>query len=169
MRARIGTTFNQYSRSALRCERLSAYLSERADARYLLVGEAAGYRGARISGLPFTSERQLSGTGPAEATATIVQRTLAELELADDVLLWNVVPTHPHQPGRPESNRRPTKPEVREAMWLLEQLAAGRRTIAVGRLAHSVLGGRYVRHPSHGGSSEFRAGVLLSIREWRGS
>ena len=34
-----------------------------------------------ISGLPFTSERQLTGAGPAEATATIVQRVLAELGL----------------------------------------------------------------------------------------
>ena len=90
--ARIGETFNQYANSELRRERLIAYLSRRADARYLLVGEAAGYRGARVSGLPFTSERQLSGTGPAEATATIVHRTLAELQLEIDVLLWNVVP-----------------------------------------------------------------------------
>lgn len=130
---------------------------------YLLVGEAAGYRGARVSGLPFTSERQLSGSGAAEATATIVHRVLAELELHEDVLLWNVVPTHPHQSGRLQSNRRPTRPEVRDAMRFLEQLAGGRRTIAVGRLAHSVLGGRYVRHPSHGGSAEFRLGLLLSI------
>ena len=88
---------------------------------------------------------------------------LAELELADDVLLWNVVPTHPHRPGIPSSNRRPTAAEVREAMRFLLELAAGRRTIAVGRLAHSVLGGRYVRHPSHGGSAAFRAALLLSI------
>ena len=162
--ARIGTTFNQYARSALRRRRLAAYLVGRAEASYLLVGEAAGYRGARISGLPFTSERQLSGLGPAEATATIVRRTLAELGLEDEVLLWNVVPTHPHRPGEPSSNRRPTNAEVRDAMPFLEQLACGRRTIAVGRLAHSVLGGEYVRHPSHGGSAAFRAGLLLSIR-----
>lgn len=161
--ARIGQTFNQYAGSELRRARLVAYLERRADARHLLVGEAAGYRGARVSGVPFTSERQLSGTGPAEATATIVHRTLAELDLEDDVLLWNVVPTHPHQPGVPGSNRRPTAREVREAMRFLVELAAGRRTIAVGRLAHSVLGGRYVRHPSHGGSASFRAGLLLSI------
>lgn len=147
----------------MRRARLEAYLSRRAAARYLLVGEAAGYRGARVSGLPFTSERQLSGTGPAEATATIVHRVLAELGLEQDVLLWNVVPTHPHEAGEPRSNRRPTKPEVLEAMRFLMELAAGRRTIAVGRLAHSVLGGRYVRHPSHGGSARFRAGLLLSI------
>jgi uracil-DNA glycosylase len=163
-RARIGTTFNQYAGSRLRRARLEAYLNRRAEARYLLVGEAAGYRGARVSGLPFTSERQLSGEGPAEATATIVHRVLAELGLEEDVLLWNVVPTHPHQAGEPRSNRRPTKPEVFEAMSFLDQLAAGRRTIGVGRLAHSVLGGPYVRHPSHGGSALFRTGLLLSIR-----
>jgi uracil-DNA glycosylase len=161
--ARIGQTFNQYAGSELRRARLAAYLERRADARYLLVGEAAGYRGARVSGVPFTSERQLSGAGPAEATATIVHRILAELELEDDVLLWNVVPTHPHRPGIPRSNRRPTVGEVREAMRFLLELAAGRRTVAVGRLAHSVVGGRYVRHPSHGGSGRFRAGLLLSI------
>jgi hypothetical protein len=140
------------------------YLARRADARYLLVGEAAGYRGARISGLPFTSERQLTGAGPAEATASIVHRTLAELEFEADVLLWNVVPTHPHRRGEPLSNRPPAKTEVREAMRFLEHVAAGRRTIAVGRLAHSVLGGRYVRHPSHGGAAPFRRGLLLSMR-----
>ncbi len=162
-RARIGVTFNQYADSELRRGRLTAYLERRAGAHYVLVGEAAGYRGARISGVPFTSERQLSGSGPGEATATIVQRTLAELELADEVLLWNVVPTHPHHPGRPESNRPPTKSEVREAMCLLEQLAVRRRTFAVGRVAHAVLGGTYIRHPSHGGAAAFRAGLLLSI------
>jgi uracil-DNA glycosylase len=161
--ARIGETYNQYADSELRCARLASYLGSRASARYLLVGEAAGYRGARRSGLPFTSERQVSGAGPAEATATIVHRTLAELGLEDEVLLWNVVPTHPHRPGVPESNRRPTTTEVREAMRFCLELAAGRRTIAVGRLAHSVLGGRYVRHPSHGGSTPFREGLLLSI------
>jgi uracil-DNA glycosylase len=161
--ARIGRTFNQYAGSELRRVRLADYLDRRADAGYLLVGEAAGYRGARVSGIPFTSEHQLSGDGPAEATATIVHRTLAELELEDDVLMWNVVPTHPHRPGVPSSNRRPTVGEVREAMRFLLVLVAGRRTIAVGRLAHSVLGGRYVRHPSHGGSARFRAGLLLSI------
>jgi uracil-DNA glycosylase len=162
--AQIGDTYNQYAESELRRERLIAYLNHRVEARYLLVGEAAGYRGARVSGLPFTSERQLSGTGPAEATATIVRRTLAELQLEADVLLWNVVPTHPHRPGEARSNRRPTKTEVREAMRFLDRLAAGRRTIAVGRLAHAILGGRYVRHPSHGGAARFRAGLVLSIR-----
>lgn len=163
--ARIGETFNQYASSELRRDRLAEYLDRRADAPYVLVGEAAGYRGARVSGLPFTSERQLSGSGPGEATATIVRRTLDELGLAEDVLLWNVVPTHPHRPGEPESNRRPTSDEVQVSMRFLDALRTGRQTIPVGRLAHAVLGGRYARHPSHGGSADFRSGLLLSLRQ----
>ena len=70
-RARVGSTHNQYTRSQLRRDRLRTYLAAHASAEIVLVGEAAGYRGARISGVPFTSERQLTGTGPAEASATI--------------------------------------------------------------------------------------------------
>ena len=87
--ARIGATFNFYRDgrgAALRRERLVSYLESRRDAGVLLVGEAAGWRGARRSGVPFTSERQLTGTGPAEPTATIVRRTLAELGLEEEVL-----------------------------------------------------------------------------------
>src|SRR6266481_5231170 len=122
-RTRVGSTYNQYARSPLRRERLRAYLEARAGAKIILVGEAAGYRGARISGVPFTSERQLTGAGPAEASATIVHRALAELGIADDVLLWNVVPTHP---GTPASNRRPTSSEVRAARPFLDELVRGR-------------------------------------------
>jgi uracil-DNA glycosylase len=160
---RIGATFNQYAegaRAELLRQRLAAYLEARAAAPILLVGEAPGYRGARVSGLPFTSERQLTGTGPAEATATIVRRVLADLELEDDVLLWNVVPTHP---GTETANRAPTAAEVRLGLPFVERLAAGRRVIAVGRVAAGALDAPYVRHPSHGGASAFRRGVTKRI------
>jgi uracil-DNA glycosylase len=156
--AEIGRTFNFYrdgDGADLRRRRLRDYLEEHAGARVLLVGEAAGYRGARVSGIPFTSERQLTGRGPAEATATIVQRTLTELEL--DALCWNVVPTHP---GTTRSNRRPTRAEVAAGRPFLDELAAGRRILAVGRLAAAVTGAPYIRHPSHGGAAEFQAGLL---------
>ncbi len=156
--ARIGETFNFYREgegAELRRRRLCEYLEARGVARLLLVGEAAGYRGARVSGIPFTSERQLTGAGPAEATATIVQRTLAELGLQP--LCWNVVPTHP---GTPDSNRRPTCAEVDAARPFLEELAAGRRILAVGRLAAAVTNAPYIRHPAHGGAAEFRTGLL---------
>jgi uracil-DNA glycosylase len=158
--ARIGATFNQYADSQLRRERLAAYLAERADTPLLVVGEAPGYRGTRISGIPLTSERLLTGTGPAEATATIVHRTLAELGLAHDVLLWNLVPTHP---GTATSNRPPTRAEIDHSEPFLSELARGRRIVAVGRLAHARLGGPYVRHPSHGGASAFRSGLVAAL------
>ena len=50
---------------------MRAYLDAKRDASIVLVGEAAGYRGARVSGIAFTSERQLTGAGPSEASATI--------------------------------------------------------------------------------------------------
>jgi len=154
--ARIGATYNQYADSPLRRRRLAEYLAARRRAPLLLVGEAAGYRGARVSGLPFTSERQLTGRGPAEATATIVHRVLERLGLTEDVLLWNVVPTHP---GTESSNRLPTRAEVAAAEPFLTELARGRRVVAVGRLAAAATGAPYVRHPSHGGAVAFEAGL----------
>jgi uracil-DNA glycosylase len=155
-RARIGETYNQYAESPHLRERLGSYLEAHREAGVVLVGEAAGYRGARVSGIPFTSERQLTGSGPAEATATIVHRVLAALGVEDEVLLWNVVPTHP---GSESSNRRPTRAEVEAASPFLDELTRGRVVIGVGRLAASVLETRYVRHPSHGGAAEFEAGL----------
>jgi uracil-DNA glycosylase family 4 len=158
--AEIGATFNQYAASPLLQQRLETYLAERAHAEVVLVGEAAGYRGARVSGIPFTSERQLTGTGPAEATATIVHRVLAELGAENEVLLWNIVPTHP---GSETSNRRPTRAEIEAAAPFLHELTRDRVTIAVGRLAATVLDAPYVRHPSHGGAAAFEAGLRLAF------
>jgi hypothetical protein len=154
--AEIGETYNQYASSALLRDRLCSYLEARREAKIVLVGEAAGYRGARVSGIPFTSERQITGSGPAEATATIVNRVLAKLGVGDEVLLWNVVPTHP---GTENSNRRPTRGEVVAGSPFLAELTRERVAIAVGRLASSVLDAPYVRHPSHGGAAAFEAGL----------
>jgi len=150
----IGATYNQYADSELRRERLRAHFERNAST--ILVGEAAGYRGARVSGVAFTSEQQLTGTGPAEASATIVHRVLRELGIEDDVLLWNVVPTHP---GTERSNRRPTRAEVDASLPFLVELTRGRRVVAVGRLAAEVLDAPYVRHPAHGGAREFAEGL----------
>jgi uracil-DNA glycosylase len=158
--ARIGDTFNFYrdgDGAETRRSRLRSYLRAKANAPLLLVGEAPGYRGARLSGIPFTSERQLTGSGPAEASATIVHRVLAELELEERVLLWNVVPTHP---GTATSNRRPLAAEIAGGRPFLRELAAGRRVIAVGRVAQAALeGAPYVRHPSQGGAVAFAEGL----------
>jgi hypothetical protein len=153
---RIGATHNQYARSALLRGRLRAYLAAREGAPVVLVGEAAGYRGARVSGIAFTSERQLTGVGPAEASATIVHRVLAALRVEEDVLLWNVVPTHP---GTTTSNRAPTREEIVAARPFLDAVTRGRNVVAVGRVAAAALDAPYVRHPSHGGAAAFADGL----------
>jgi hypothetical protein len=109
--------------------------------------------------VPFTSERQLTGAGPAESTATIVHRVLAELGIEDDVLLWNVVPTHPHCPDEPASNRRPRAEEVAASRPFLEELARSRQVVPVGRVAEAALDIEGIRHPSHGGAAAFRDGL----------
>lgn len=155
----IGATFNFYrdgERAAVLRERIEAYLDARACASILLVGEAPGYRGTRVSGIPLTSERQLTGTGPAEATATVVHSALAELGVTGDVLLWNVVPTHP---GDERSNRRPSRTQIEAGLPFVRELARGRRVIPVGRIAQEACGGTYLRHPAHGGAAEFRRGL----------
>jgi len=158
--ATIGETFNFYRDgpgAATRRRRLADYLDSRSEAPFLLVGEAAGYRGARVSGIPFTSERQLTGTGPAEASATIVHRVLTELGLEESVVLWNVVPTHP---GTSSSNRPPSTAEIGAGLRFALELARSRRVVAVGRVAQAALDAPYVRHPSHGGAADFREGLL---------
>ena len=167
--ATIGNTFNFYRHghgAGNRRQRLAAYLESREGAPLLLVGEAAGYRGARVSGIPFTSERQLTGEGPAEATATIVHRVLAELGLEEHVLLWNVVPTHP---GTATSNRRLRAAEIAEGLPFALELARGRRVLAVGRVAEAVLGAPYVRHPSHGGAAAFAEGLRCVLERRAGA
>jgi hypothetical protein len=107
----------------------------------------------------------LTGSGPAEATATIVRRVLAELGLEEATLCWNVVPTHP---GTEATNRRPTGAEVDAGAAFLARLSRGRRVLAVGRLAEAVTCAPYVRHPSHGGAEAFRDGLLRFAVDGRG-
>lgn len=149
----------------------------------LLLGEAPGFRGMRITGVPFTNTRILQdgidhfglfgpGKGyilPSEApavapepTATVMWRVLEELDFLP--LLWSAYPFHPHLPNRPQSNRTPTTAEavLGEPFWLaLTRLFPVTSVVAVGNVAHrSVLAsGRSVpkvRHPAHGGKARFR-------------
>jgi uracil-DNA glycosylase len=183
-RLRIGETFNQYAdegpddlpgAAAIRLANLRAYIDERAGADVVCLGEAGGYQGMRWSGIAFTSERDLLRWGPpyavtcaarrwSEPSGTIVHKVLGELGAERRVILWNTVPTHPHRPGEPLSNRRPTTAEVEAgaplAMRLVE-LVQPRIVVAVGRIAESVLppGTTYVRHPANAGGPAFREGM----------
>jgi hypothetical protein len=183
-RARIGATFNQYAEegpddvpgaAAIRLANLRAYLGERTGADVVALGEAAGYQGMRWSGIAFTSERDLLRWGEpflptcaarrfSEPSGTIVHRVLGELGAERRVILWNTVPTHPHRPGVPLSNRRPAVAEVEAGADLARRLIAlvrPRTVVAVGRIAESVLGegATYVRHPANGGGTAFAEGM----------
>ncbi len=147
------------------------------------MGEAAGYQGMRWSGIAFTSERTLARWGLpyrptslgrkggwSEPSGTIVHGLLEELGVEDRVILWNTVPTHPHHPGRPLSNRRPTREEIEQGRVLLDQLMAAvkpKLLVAVGRIAESMLAGSgavYVRHPAQSGATAFRRGMREAIQ-----
>ena len=60
----------------------------------------------------------------SEPSGTIVHRVLGELGAERRVILWNTVPTHPHRPGVPLSNRRPTVAEVAAGAEFAERLIA---------------------------------------------
>ncbi|HET6848008.1 MAG TPA: uracil-DNA glycosylase [Gaiellales bacterium] len=180
--ATIGSTFNLYAggEGAVRLANLRAYLAERRGADVVALGEAAGYQGMRWSGIAFTSERDLARWGPpyrptsdrpngwSEPSGTIVHRVLDELGAERRVILWNTVPHHPHHPGRPLSNRRPTVAEVAAGAVYAErliELVRPRLVLAVGRIAEGVLGDRaaYIRHPANGGGPAFAAGITEAL------
>jgi uracil-DNA glycosylase len=150
----------------------------------LLVGEAPGWHGCRFSGLPFTSEAQLSsgslpfqgqlsscsGAPHAEASATIFWQALKAHH--PHFFVWTSLPFHPHRPGQPLSNRTPTRQELQTYLPILAEvvrLLAPELVLAVGRQAQQALKwldilALAVRHPAHGGASEFRVGIIEALR-----
>ena len=186
--------FNEYApgnaNNAIRRANLRLYLRALAarSPRTLLVMEAPGYRGCRLTGVPVTSRKVLLEGVPAlqifgveagyrdvadagfervysEQSATIVWTALAQLKALP--LIWNTYPFHPHKVGRPDSNRKPRKAETElGATFLLRILAQWRfrQVVAVGNVAFQTLGDlgiacRKVRHPAHGGKNDFVAGL----------
>lgn len=171
-----------------RLQRLRAHLAIRP--RHMLIGEASGYQGCHVSGIPFTSERLIiAGAIPrvgtdgtrlsvrprpwSEPSATTVWGALHELGIADDTVLWNAFPWHPHLPGKLQSNRTPTPAERAAGLATLHALLAAfpeARLFAVGRQAEAATSsvGRSVtalRHPSMGGATAFRAGLKRALRD----
>jgi uracil-DNA glycosylase len=174
--------------NALRRGNLAIYLQEMLarSPQVLLVGEAPGFRGMRITGVPFTNRTMFEGPanafglfGPgkgyvlpaeaagvaAEPTATVMWQVLAELDVLP--LLWSACPWHTHRPGQPLSNRTPTSAEAAlgTPFWQeLTELFPIRTVVAVGNVAHrslqrSGLAAPKIRHPAHGGRAGFKAGL----------
>jgi uracil-DNA glycosylase len=174
--------------NALRRRNLAIYLREMLDRspHVLLVGEAPGFRGMGITGVPFTNRTIFQGPansfglfGPgkgyvlpaeaarvaAEPTATVMWQVLAELDFLP--LLWSACPWHTHVPGRPLSNRTPTaaEAELGTPFWqALSEEFAIETVVAVGNVAHrslhrSGLDVPKIRHPAHGGRAGFKRGL----------
>ena len=149
--------FNQYSselpENSVRRENLRLYLlqimSRKPDV--LIIGEAPGYKGCRLTGVPFTSERILvknenifgfskgyritdeNGIPVSEQTATIVWNVLAELMgIRSDKgknyntpklpLFWNAFPFHPYKRGNIRSNRKPNREELKTGELFLRRM-----------------------------------------------
>ncbi len=186
--------FNEYApgdaNNAIRRANLRLYLRVMAgrQPRTLLVMEAPGYRGCRLTGVPVTSRKVLLEGLPAhgifgreagfqdvsdigfervygEQSATIVWGALAGVGALP--LIWNAFPFHPHKPGQPRSNRKPRAAEIALGAPILRRLLDDwtfDEVIAVGNVAYETLlgegvGCEKVRHPAQGGKPEFVRGL----------
>ncbi len=119
--------------NAIRRRNLARYLEQLAERRpaTLLVGEAPGYRGMAITGVPFTNTVLLQRGIPefgllgiengyeipdapgvaAEPTATVMWQALVALDFVP--VLWSAFPLHPHRPGTPDRTARRRRPRPR--------------------------------------------------------
>lgn len=167
-----------------RLERLREHLRRTESGDLVFVGEAAGWNGARQSGVPFTSAADVGLQGNTEPSATVMHTLLDRYGLAKRALLWNAFPLHPHKPGDPRSNRTPTAGEFRSGQDTIRLAVRGRRIICVGRKAqlwvHRATGvaiadasqaretdrALRIRHPSHGGGPEFLAQGSAALELW---
>lgn len=154
----------------------------------LLVCEAPGYRGCRITGIPLCSRKLLlNGVDElgifgrthgyleasdsafqnihGEQSATIVWNELRALGILP--LIWNAFPWHPHRRNEPLSNRTPTKDELALGREILAQVIEQfhiTQILAIGRSAQGSLRAMGIshvcaRHPAHGGKQDFAASL----------
>lgn len=105
--------FGDSRESAIRRNNLKVYLNKMklVNPNFLILGEAPGYKGCRLSGIAFTSERVLLQNEffknepiqfinekdklESEISATIVWSEISKLNKLP--LLWNIFPFHPTQ------------------------------------------------------------------------
>lgn len=184
--------YNQYAygnpENAIRRDNLLIYLRQMAklEPKMILVGEAPGYRGSRLTGVPFTSEYLLMNNMEGltlfgkehgyrlvaekekllkEATATIIWNTLLEEDLL--FLSWNAFPFHPHKKEQSKSNRTPLQKELligQKPLLQLIDLFNIEQVVAMGNKANDSLqtlgiSCQKVRHPAQGGKNKFVQGI----------
>jgi hypothetical protein len=181
--------------NALRRANLQRYLQDTyaRQPKIALIGEAPGYKGMRLSGVPLMSRRMLIQGIPSlgmfgaergyqdvpepgferiqsEQSGTIAWTALAELGLVP--IIWAAFPFHPHEHEKPLTNRTPRRTEVKAgAAFLLEllDLFKPQKVIAFGSVAFGSLTELGVpcvkiRHPAQGGKNDFVAGLWAEAR-----
>lgn len=184
----------EYPNNAIRRANLKLYLSAMAERMpdTLMVMEAPGYRGCRLTGVPVTSRKIMLEGVPevdmfgedkgfqnvdeagfervyGEQSATIVWGTLANLGVVP--FIWNTFPFHPYKKDQPLTNRKPRKPETRLGGEILQQvidLWRFKQIIAIGNVAYDTMTGLdipcvKVRHPAQGGKNDFVAGLTAIL------
>jgi uracil DNA glycosylase superfamily protein len=151
--------------------------ASKCDVDSIWIGRDLGYRGGRRTGLALTDDvhialhgqrwglamcRPTKGQAVAERTAAVIWSVLDRIETP--IFLWNVFPLHPHEAGKPFSNRAHNARERavgEELLAELIELIAPRRIVAIGndaaKSAERISSNRtiQVRHPSYGGQTEF--------------
>ncbi len=191
--------YNEYAPdnplNAIRRENLSLYLQEMMVRQpdFMLVMEAPGYRGCRLTGVPVTSRKILSEGMTdlqmfgqekgyrlteepgfenvyGEQSATIVWNTLSDLGVVP--LIWNSFPFHPRKGDNQRTNRKPRAAESQTGAIYLKRVIdffKPATIIAAGNVAHKTLTDsgidcQKVRHPAQGGKNDFVAGMTAIIK-----
>ncbi|MGH1461093.1 MAG: uracil-DNA glycosylase [Neptuniibacter sp.] len=179
------TVFNPY-REEYKLENLKRYLDlifSQSGPKILLVGEAPGFKGCRLTGIPFSSGNIFSEIAhpflqqlkpviqldqiEAENTAAIVWRHLLNHQTVP--LFWNSFPFHPHPSRIQKKNRAPNKAEIDEGAEYLNILVSAYKPDVMAGLGRKGMESvkrvlpdetiAYIRHPSYGGKADFCKGI----------
>lgn len=142
------------------------------------VGRDLGHKGGRRTGLALTDEMHLydaevkwdvvlnqatKGSLLSERTASNIWSFINSIE--QNIFMWNVFPFHPHEKGKPFTNRSHTAKERDEGIAILKSLVLllkPEKIVAIGNDAYNASIKSFphteiykIRHPSYGGEKEF--------------
>ena len=155
--------------------------------KILLIGEAPGYKGCKVTGIPFTSGDVFKTINhplinkikskinleyiEKENTASMVWRYLEDKKVTP--LFWNSFPFHPHPKKNKNKNRAPNRQEIDKGVIYLKALydlykpkkiaGIGQAGVKCAELAFPEMEIKYIRHPSFGGKADFIKGMDLIL------
>jgi len=157
--------------------------------RILLVGEALGYKGGKLTGIPFSSGYIIQNYNhplfnrirpdiivnsiESENTAKIIWDYLLTKKTIP--LFWNAYPYHPHPENELNKNRLPTQTEIKHGTIYLRQiinLFKPEVIAGIGNKGYNCIQQLLpetpvtkIRHPSFGGKTKFINGMNKIIND----